>query len=139
MEPQSPECVPPMGRLNCSCGWTVGTIYVGDGYAGVLVGAKVDGCQGRWLGDSGWVSGESCLAQVGQGPKRKTPKYKPKRTIFVGAKTVHFGSYPATSSDVAYLKTVHLMVVNSCQEINNGRDFIVVFNDSGSKFLKKKT
>jgi hypothetical protein len=43
--------VPPVERLNRSCGCTVGTVYVGGGCAEVWVGSLV----------GGWVSGEMGL------------------------------------------------------------------------------
>jgi hypothetical protein len=67
-------------RLNHSCGWTVSTVYVGDGYVG---GAPESTLVRRW-----WVSGEMGLGgeeslpcTSGLGAFRKPPKFKPKRCV----------------------------------------------------------
>jgi hypothetical protein len=57
----------------------------------------------------------------------------------VAAKTVRFGSYLESSSDVSGPKTVRFGSVNGRYQKCDGRDFIPVSFHSGSKFSKKKT
>ena len=71
-----PECVPPVGRLNRSCGWTVGTICVGDGYAG---GAPESWSVQKWMGvgGDGWAIVDGCRGSLASHEWARGLKEKP--------------------------------------------------------------